>query len=270
MSRSPVTLYPVEGLPLIKEGDDLAALICEAFSLENGDLVVLCSTIVSKAEGRVRRLEDYQPSEKAVKIAEKIGKPAEFVQAVLDEAEEILIEEPFLLVKAKFGNICVNAGIDASNIEEGKIILPPLNPDESANRIRREIEKISGKKVAVLITDTNGRCFRKGVVGVAIGISGMPALKDWIGKKDLFGNVLEVTVECIADEIAGMANLLMGEGGDAIPAVIVRGLEIGGEEAGEGAKEIYRKDEEDIIRRSLKELKELRGFKGLKGEMEKS
>ena len=249
-----VTFFPVEGLPLIKEADDLASLIYESFSLENDDVVVICSTIVSKAEGRVRKLDDYEPSAQAIKIAKKVGKQPEFVQAVLDESEDILLEEPFLLVKAKFGNVCVNAGIDASNIEEGKIILPPLNPDESAERIRKRLEELSGKKLAVIITDTNGRCFRKGVVGVAIGVSGLSALKDWIGKRDLFGNVLEVTVECIADEIAGMANLLMGEGGDGIPVVVVRGLKI---EGNGSAREIYRTEEEDIIRKSLKRLREL-------------
>ena len=252
-----VTLYRIGGLPLIKEGDDLAALICEKARLENGDVVVVCSTIVSKAEGRVRELKDYKPFKEALRIAKKIGKPAEFVQAVLEESDEILIEEPFLLVKAKFGNVCVNAGIDASNVEEGKIILPPLNPDESAERIRRRIEEISGKNIAVIVTDTNGRCFRKGVTGVAIGVSGMPALKDWIGEKDLFGNVLEVTVECVADEIAGMANFLMGEGGEGIPVVVVRGLDLVGSSDG-SAKEIYRSEEEDVIRRRLKELGDLK------------
>lgn len=249
-----VTFFPVEGLPLIKEADDLASLIYESFSLENDDVVVICSTIVSKAEGRVRKLDDYEPSPQAVRIAKKVGKQPEFVQAVLDESEDILLEEPFLLVKAKFGNVCINAGIDASNVEEGKIILPPMNPDESAERIRKRLEELSGKKLAVIITDTNGRCFRKGVIGVAIGVSGLSALKDWIGKRDLFGNVLEVTVECIADEIAGMANLLMGEGGDGIPVVVVRGLKI---EGNGSAREIYRTEEEDIIRKSLKRLREL-------------
>ncbi len=244
-----VEVVPVRGLPLIKAGDDIAELIAGKFELMDGDVLVICSTIVSKAEGRVRLLSDYKPSERAREIAEKIGKPPEFVQAVIEESEEILLDFPFLLVKAKFGNVCVNAGIDASNVEKGKIILPPQNPDESARRIRERLRHLTGRDVGVIITDTNGRCFRKGVVGFAIGVSGVMAMKNWIGKRDLYGKELEVTVECVADEIAAFANLLMGEGGDGIPAVVVRGLDV----AGDGSMdEIYRYEEEDVIRRCLK------------------
>ena len=240
---------PVRGLPLIREGDDIARLIAENAKLEEGDIVVICSTIVAKAEGRVRKLSDYKPSPLAFELSKKVGKPPEYVQAVIEESEEILIKGPFLLVKAKHGNICVNAGIDASNIEKGSIILPPVDPDKSAEKIRKRIEELTGKRVGVIITDTNGRCFRKGVVGVAIGISGIRPMRDWRGTKDLFGNVLEVTVECIADEIAAFANLIMGEANDAIPAVIVRGLRIPGDGS---VREIYRNEEEDVIRQCLK------------------
>nr|7ULD_A Chain A, Coenzyme F420:L-glutamate ligase [Archaeoglobus fulgidus DSM 4304]7ULE_A Chain A, Coenzyme F420:L-glutamate ligase [Archaeoglobus fulgidus DSM 4304]7ULF_A Chain A, Coenzyme F420:L-glutamate ligase [Archaeoglobus fulgidus DSM 4304] len=244
-----VEVFPVEGLPLIKEGDDLAELISSRVRFEDGDVLVVCSTVISKAEGRIRRLEEFNPSERAKEIAARIGKPAEFVQAVLEESEEVLLDFPFLLVKAKFGNVCVNAGIDASNVEEGSLLLPPLDPDGSAEKLRRRILELTGKRVGVIITDTNGRCFRRGVVGFAIGISGVKAMKDWIGRKDLYGRELEVTVECVADEIAAFANLLMGEGGDGIPAVVVRGLNV----AGEGSmEEIYRSEEEDVIRRCLK------------------
>lgn len=249
MSEERVEAIPVKGLPLVKEDDDIAEMIAERVELENGDVVVICSTIISKAEGRVRLLKDYTPSAMAVEIAERVGKPPEFVQAVLEESEEVLIDFPFLLVKAKFGNVCVNAGIDASNIEEGKIILPPLNPDESARRLRKRFKDITGKEVGVIITDTNGRCFRRGVTGFAIGVAGVKAMRDWVGQKDLYGNELEVTVECVADEVASFANLLMGEGGDGIPAVVIRGLNV----LGEGSmEEIYRPEEEDVIRKCLK------------------
>ncbi len=250
-----VEVYPVK-LPLIKPGDDLAKLIAESFELKDGDIIAICSTIVSKAEGRIAELKDYNPSDEAIKIAEKLNLEPEFVQAVLDESEEILLDYPFLLVKAKFGNVCVNAGIDRSNIESGKIILPPKNPDESAEKIRRDIERITGSKVGVIITDTNGRCFRRGVVGFAIGISGVKAMRNWIGERDLFGNKLEKTVECVADEIAAFANLIMGEGDWGIPVVVFRGLNL----IGEGSMdEIYRSEEEDIIRRSLIEVRILKG-----------
>lgn len=248
MQGKKVEVIPVIGLPIIKEGDDVAKLIMEKAEVQDGDIVAICSTVVSKSEGRVRNLSDYKPSLLAIELSKKISKPPEFIQAVIEESEEILIKEPFLLVKAKYGNICVNAGIDTSNIDKGKILLPPVDPDRSAEKIRMSFEKL-GKKVGVIITDTNGRCFRKGVVGVAIGVSGVCVMRDWRGEKDLYGNVLEVTVECVADEIAAFANLIMGEAGDGIPAVIIRGLKLMGEG---NSKEIIRSEEEDVIRRCLK------------------
>ncbi len=248
MQGKKVEVIPVLGLPIIKEGDDIAKLVLEKADVQNGDIIVVCSTIVSKSEGRVKKLSDYKPSPLAIELSKRVSKPPEFIQAVIEESEEILIREPFLLVKAKYGNICVNAGIDASNIEKGKILLPPLDPDKSAERIRMGFEKL-GKKVGVIVTDTNGRSFRKGVVGIAMGISGVQTMRDWRGEKDLYGNVLEVTVECVADEIAAFANLIMGEAGDGIPAVIIRGLNL----LGEGStKEIMRSEEEDVIRRCLR------------------
>lgn len=248
MRREKVEVIPVLGLPIIRHGDNLAKLITEKVEVQNGDIVVVCSTVVSKSEGRVRNLSDYKPSTLAIELSKKVAKPPEFIQAVIEESDEILIKEPFLLVKAKYGNICVNAGIDASNIEKGKILLPPIDPNKSAEKIRMEFEKL-GKRVGVIVTDTNGRCFRKGVVGVAMGVSGVCVMRDWRGEEDLYGNVLEVTVECIADEIAAFANLIMGEAGDGIPAVIIRGLDL----LGNGnAREIIRSEEEDIIRRCLK------------------
>ncbi len=244
-----IKAFVVEGIPLIKKGDDLASIISSRFEIENKDIVVICSTVVSKAEGRIKDLNDYIPSEKSLNIAKRLWKDARIIQAVLDESDEVLIDYPILLVKAKFGNICINAGIDASNVEKGKILLPPLNPQRSAEKIRKRIEELTGKKVGVIITDTNGRCFRRGVVGFAIGVSGVKAMKNWIGKKDLYGNVLEITVECVADEIAAFANLLMGEGGDGTPVVIIRGLDL----IGDGSvDEIYRSEDEDVIRKAIK------------------
>ena len=239
-------------LPLIKEGDDIAKIIVENFDVENGDVIAICSTVVSKAEGRIARLEDYSPSDRAIEIAEKIGEDARFVQAVLDESDEILIDYAFLHVMAKLGIICVFAGIDRSNVEKGLILLPPKDPDGSARKIRERIKELTGKNVGVIITDTNGRCFRKGVVGVAIGASGVRIFRDWVGKRDLYGNPLSKTVECVVDEIAGFANLIMGEGDWGIPVVIFRGLNVGGDGR---ARDIYRSEEEDVIRMRLKKSK---------------
>lgn len=245
-----IRVFPVFGIPEVREGDSIAKILTSHFSFEEGDVVAVCSTVVSKAEGRFRKIDGIVPSEKAIRIAKELGKDARAVQAVIDESDEILIEHPILLTRAKFGNICINAGIDTSNVREGYLLLPPENPDESARRIREEIREISGKNVGVIITDTNGRCFRKGVVGFAIGISGIPAMRDWRGKRDMYGRELEVTVECIADEIAGFANLIMGEGGDGIPAVVFRGLSVSGDGR---MDEIYRGEDEDVIRRIIRE-----------------
>ncbi len=244
-----VEVIPVEGIPLVKPGDDVAEYIVKNVELQDGDIVAICSTVISKAEGRIVRLKEYKPSDRAVEIARRLQKEPEFVQAVLEESDEVLLDYPFLLVKAKFGNVCVNAGIDTSNVEPGFILLPPKDPDVSAAKIRNRIEELSGKRVGVVITDTNGRCFRRGVVGFAIGVSGIAVMRDWVGSRDLYGNELEVTVECVVDEIAAFANLIMGEAGDAIPAVVFRGLDLGGEGS---SAEIYRSEEEDVIRKCLK------------------
>ncbi len=246
-----VEVYPVR-LPIVKPGDDLARLIVNSFDFEDGDVLAICSTVVSRAEGRIADLKSYKPTEEALRIARKTGLEPEFVQAVLEESEEVLIEEPFILVKAKFGNVCVNAGIDRSNVESGKILLPPRDPDESAERIRRGIEERTGKSVGVVITDTGGRCFRRGVVGFAIGSSGVEVLRSWVGKRDLFGNTLEKTVECVVDEIAAFANLIMGEGDWGIPAVVFRGIRVKGSGT---LRDVYREEGEDLIRRCLRAVK---------------
>ena len=239
-----VSCHLVRSLPSIREGDDLAAMIEDRFSLKDGDVVCVASTVVSKAEGRSRGLEEYSPSARAEEIAQRLDKDSRFVQAVLEESEDVLIERPFLLVATKFGHIGVNAGIDRSNVGQGRILLLPKDPSASADRIRRGLQK----DCAVIVTDTCGRPFRCGVVGVAIGWSGIAALRDWRGKSDLEGRELEITLESIVDEIAGMANLLMGEGGDGTPVVVVRGLEFP-----KSGGRAFRPRELDVIRDRLQD-----------------
>ncbi len=248
-----IRVYRIKGIPQIKEGDDLAEIITSLFNFEDRDVLCIASTIVSKSEGRKRSLNSYKPSKDALRISKKVKKDPRLVQAVIEESEEILIED-ILLVKAKFGNICVNAGVDTSNVENEFILLPPENPDKSAERLRERIKEICGKDVAVIITDTNGRCFRRGVVGFAIGCSGLKVMRDWRGEKDIYGKKLSLTIECIADEISAFANLLMGEGKDGIPAVVFRGLMIEGDGK---ASEIYREEKEDVIRKLIKKINEL-------------
>lgn len=226
-------------------GDDIASLIEERFLIKDGDVISVASTVVSKSEGRYRSLDDYNPGDEAKAIANRLGKDPRFVQAVIEESCEILLDSPFLLVVTKFGHIGVNAGIDSSNVEGDKILLLPEDPSASAEMLRSRL----AKDCAVIITDTCGRAFRCGVAGVAIGWAGIAALRDWRGEPDMNGRVLEITRESIVDEIAGMANMLMGEAGGGTPAVVFRGLDyprFGGK--------IFRDREEDVIRRHLESV----------------
>ncbi len=243
--------FAVENIPLIKKGDDIARILTEKAELEEHDIVVISSTIVSKAEGRVVSLNKIKATERAKIIAKTNQNDPRFVQAVLNESEEILLESPFLLVRTRNGSICVNAGIDRSNVEGGdNVLLLPEDPDKSARKIKESIFKLTGRRISVIITDTNGRAFRMGQTGAAIGVAGMKVTKDWRGTKDLFGRVLEVKNEAVVDELAGFANILMGEGSGGTPAVVIRGLELYYEY--NGIKELYRPEEEDVIRRALK------------------
>jgi coenzyme F420-0:L-glutamate ligase/coenzyme F420-1:gamma-L-glutamate ligase len=244
------TAFAVENIPLIKQGDDIARILCEKTQLNEHDIIVISSTVVSKSEGRTIALNNVNVTERAKAIAKINNNDPRFVQAVLDESEEILLESPFLLVRTRNGSICVNAGIDRSNVEgSDNILLLPEDPDKSAKKIKDSIFKYTGKKVSVVITDTNGRAFRMGQTGAAIGIAGIKATRDWRGTKDLFGRVLEVKNEAVVDEIAGFANILMGEGSGGTPIVIIRGLNLYHES--NGIKELYRPEKEDVIRRAI-------------------
>jgi len=248
-----IEAFTIDGLPIIGEGDDLAGMILDRVDVENYDILVIASTVISKAEGRVREISEITPSDEAQRIAQKLDEDPRFVEAVLDECEEVLIEAPFMLVRRSGGHICVSAGIDRSNIKEGNLLILPKNPSQTAATIRSRIFEESGKKVTVIITDTNGRAFRAGQTGVAIGASGMMPFLDWIGRFDLYGNVLTVTNEAIIDEIAGSANLLMGEGDCGTPAVVIRGLKIF--EDVEVFSEIIRDENEDAIIAALRQIK---------------
>lgn len=244
----------VEKIPLIHKGDDLPSIIFERIELQDRDIIVIASTIVGKAEGEIFRLEDILPGEQALEIASRTGKDARFIQAVLTRSREVFVEAPFMLVTTLAGHTCVNAGVDESNIENGFLLYPPENPDASASKLGKELEKISGKKLSVIITDTNGRAFKIGQTGVAIGIYKIKPIKRWVGEKDLFGKILEITEEAIADEIAGAANLLMGEGAGGIPVVVIRGLDYYCEE-NTHIKETYRPEDMDVIKKGLRCLR---------------
>ncbi|HEC57678.1 MAG TPA: coenzyme F420-0:L-glutamate ligase [Candidatus Syntrophoarchaeum butanivorans] len=248
-----VEVFTVDDMPRINEGDDLTRLILERVRLEDNDILAIASSVVAKAEGRVRNLSEITPSAEAYRISRKLDEDPRFVEAVLEESCEILIESPFILVRRPDGHVCVNAGVDRSNIEEGKIILLPRDPSASAARIRSRIYESTGRRVSVIITDTNGRAFRVGQTGLAIGTSGISSTRDWVGLRDLFGNVLTITNEAIIDEIAGFANLMMGEGDGGTPAVVIRGLSLF--EDVDAFHEIIRDEHEDMILRALRRVR---------------
>lgn len=245
--------FTVDNIPLIKKGDDLAAMICENAKIRDNDIVVIASTIVSKSEGRTFTLDDIIPSQRALNIACKNGEDPRFIQAVLDRSKEVLVESPILLVETLNGHVCIKAGIDDSNVEDGVLLELPADPDASAKLIVEGILKITSKRVSVIITDTNGRAFKIGQTGVSVGLSNIAPIKNWCGEKDLFGKVLEITEEGVADEIAGMANLLMGEGNGGNPIVVIRGLEMY-LDSDVTIKETYRPDDMDVIRKGLRSL----------------
>lgn len=243
-------VFAVENIPLIKKGDDIARILIQRAQLCEHDIFVISSTVVSKSEGRIISLEIVNPTKRAKLISMKNNVDPRFVQAVLDESMEILLDFPFLLVRLKNGSICVNAGIDHSNVEGcDNILLLPEDPDKSALDLKRSLFNYTGKNVSVIITDTNGRAFRTGQTGAAIGCAGIKPTRDWRGTKDLFGKVLEVKNEGIADEIAGFANIMMGEGNGGMPMVIIRGLDLYSES--NGIKELYRPESEDVICKAI-------------------
>lgn len=221
----------LENFPLIKPGDNLAKIIVEVaekegLKIEDGDVIAVAQKVFSKAEGRLARLRDVNPSEKAKEIAEKTGKNPEFVELVLNEANNVLKVSPeVLLVEDARGLVCINAGVDKSNVEgSDAFTLLPADPDASAEKCRFEIKRLTGKDVAVVICDTFSRPFRRGQVNFAIGVSGIKPLKDYRGLKDLFSYVLKVKNVAVADEIAAAAELLMGQASEATPVVIFKGL----------------------------------------------
>lgn len=228
--------FAVAGMPEVSAGDSLAALIAEALErtgarLDPGDIVVVAQKIVSKGENRLARLADYEPSAEARRIAAEIGKDARKVEAILRESSEVvrMRRQPpdgLLVTRHRHGWICANAGIDESNLgtgREGMLLLLPEDPDASAARLRAGLEARFGGPLGVVVTDTFGRPWRNGLVNVAIGVAGVPAVVDWTRRTDAYGRGLKATLPAFADEIAAAAGLLMAK--DAgLPVVVLRGL----------------------------------------------
>jgi coenzyme F420-0:L-glutamate ligase/coenzyme F420-1:gamma-L-glutamate ligase len=223
-----ISLLPVEGLPEIRAGDDLGALVADRAELENGDVVVVAQKAVSKAEGRVVRIEDVEASPQAVELAG--ARDAREVEVVLRESARIVrARPPFLIAETRHGFVCASAGVDHSNAPEpGTVVLLPLDPDASARRIRESLRDRAGREVAVIVSDSFGRPFRHGTTDVAIGVAGMEPLLDLRGTVDRVGYVLRSSRVAIADELAAAADLARGKH-DAVPVVVVRGFRTTGD-----------------------------------------
>jgi coenzyme F420-0:L-glutamate ligase/coenzyme F420-1:gamma-L-glutamate ligase len=251
-----MTVTPLAGMPLFASGmsvaKELAAALARADqSLGDGDVVVIAQKIVSKAEGRLVSPDEVTPSNKARALAEKTGREPAMAQLILDESSHILRATPAAIIACqKTGHVLANAGIDASNVAGGQVLLWPEDPDASARAIRAELASLSGARPAVVIADSMGRAWRVGTVGAAIGCAGLTVLDDRRGKgQDLFGRTLQATVIAIADAVAAMAVLAMGEGAEGTPVALVRGAgQWVGSEDGPGAAAGLRPIAEDMFR----------------------
>lgn len=254
----PLTLTPLLNVPLIGPGDDLTGIIVQALletqiELEDNDVLVVTQKVVSKSEGCIRELSQIQPSPEAVHLASSTGKDARLVELVLQESSEILCSNSHTIISEhRIGFVCPNAGIDQANVAEDNVdkdtfaLLLPKNPDQSAQDFQKKIELRTGKRIGVLIIDSHGRPWRKGSVGICIGISGVPATVSFRGQKDLFGRVRRNARVAVADELAAAASLVMGQNAEGYPVVHVRGFPYQLRES--SLKEILRVKEKDLFR----------------------
>ncbi len=222
-----LTISPLRGLPELREGDDLARLIVEGSELQDRDILVVAQKAISKIEGRIVRLDDIEPSARARELAED-GDPRK-IEVILREAKRIVRTRGSLLItETHHGFVCASSGVDASNAPEpGTLVLLPVDPDGSAERLRSALAELTGRDVGVVVSDSFGRPWRRGTTDVAIGAAGVDVLLDLRGERDPNGYELTSTVIAIADEIAGAAQLVMGKL-DRAPVAIVRGLDPGG------------------------------------------
>ncbi|MFD1587894.1 coenzyme F420-0:L-glutamate ligase [Halorientalis brevis] len=243
-------VFAVPGLPEVEAGDDLASLVDERVRLRSDDVVVVASTVVSKAEGRRASLDDFAAGDRAEAIAARLervtgeSKDPRFAQAVIEESADLLMEAPFLLTRTRFGHTTVNAGIDRSNVPDADLLLLPEDPSASAEALHRDLG------VPVVVTDTSGRPFRHGQRGVALGWAGMPASRDWRGERDRDGRELDVTVQSVVDELAAASNLVAGEGAGGTPVTVVRDWAFGDHA---GSDELYRDLDGDFVQQALRE-----------------
>ncbi len=254
--NSAVELLAVPGIPLVAKGDDIVSLICEGLTRggivpRRGDVFVLTQKIVSKAEGRMVDIATVEPSAEAIELAGNVQKDPRLVELILSESVRVVRARPgVLIVEHRLGLVMANAGIDQSNVaapgSPQLALLLPVDPDGSAEVLRRRLSERLGMPIAVIISDSFGRAWRRGTCGVAIGAAGLPSLMDLRGSPDLFGRELQVSITGHADEIAAAASLVMGQGAEGQPVVIVRGLTWRGPD--NAASELVRPAAEDMFR----------------------
>lgn len=248
---SALNVFAIPGLPEIRKGENLAKLIAAAarrrgILWEEGDVVVVAQKIVSKAEGRLLQLSRLKPSPRAVRLARKLKNDSRFIEAVLRETRRIVRSERVLIAETRHGFVCANAGVDQSNVPgHGVAALLPIDPDRSARRLASALRKQTGKRLAVIISDTFGRPWRLGLTNVAVGAAGVPALLDLRGTRDRSGKQLHATVLAVADELASAAGLLMGKA-EGCPVIVIRGYRF--RPANEPASRIVRPANEDLFR----------------------
>ncbi|MFX1569863.1 MAG: coenzyme F420-0:L-glutamate ligase [Promethearchaeota archaeon] len=279
--KQEIKIIGLKEIPLIKRGDNLSKIIINALdknkiTLENGDIIVIAQSIISKSNGRIRNLNKINPSERAIEVCNSVApkakilglpkKDPKLVQAILDESKELIMSEHVLITETKHGFICADAGIDKSNIGGKDIIsLLPENPDKDAEKIRIALENMSNKEIAVIISDSFGRAFRVGAIGTAIGVSGINPILDMRGKKDLYGYELQTTIVGQVDSLAAAAQLVMGESNEGIPIVLIRGYNFKINEKAT-IKAILRDKQIDLFRKKnnkefLEILKKRRSYK---------
>ena len=239
-------MIPVRGLPEVREGDDLAALIASAAKLADGDIVVVAHKVVSKAEGRVVRLAEVEASAQARDLAADED-PRRLEVILRESARVVRTRPPLVIAETRHGFVCASAGVDSSNAPEaGTLVLLPVDPDASAARLRARLRELTGAEIAVIVSDSFGRAWRQGTTDVAIGCAGVEPLLDLHGERDATGYELHATVIAVADELAGAAELVRGKL-NRVPAAVVRGF--GFEPSGEGtARELVIPPDRDLFR----------------------
>ena len=226
-----IELIGLENIPIVDSNSDISQIIKDAIdkqgcSIKHGDIILIAETLISKAEDNFIRIDELDPSDLAIELAEKSKKDPKLVEAILNESNEVVEVGPnFIITETRHGFVCANAGIDESNVGEGLATPMPVDADGSAKKIREFLEDEFGEDLAVIITDTQGRAFRFGAIGTAIGCSGIDPLWRRVGEKDLYGRELETTEIATADELAAAASLIMGQADEGLPVVLIRGFD---------------------------------------------